>query len=60
MLKSQKTMLALSEKRQKQTELAEKVNASAVGRDRRTRSKERTSAGQAKSAQTRNRIPEPA
>ena len=31
MLKSQKTMLALSEKRQKQTELAEKVNASADG-----------------------------
>ena len=31
MLKSHKTMLALSEKRQKQTELAEKVNASADG-----------------------------
>ena len=31
MLKSQKTMLALSEKRQKQTELAEAVNASADG-----------------------------
>ena len=31
MLKSQKTMLTLSEKRQKQTELAEAVNASADG-----------------------------
>ena len=31
MLKSQKTTLALSEKRQRQTELAEKVNASADG-----------------------------